>query len=322
VVIANQIMQPMVATSGNMVVPRFGHSSTLLQDGRVLIAGGQSKAEDSIFPNQSTYLSSLEIFDPVTETFTLSNATLTSPRSNQAAVLMGNGQVLFIGGGASADMETYDPVTDVCTWRNTIGGILLSGTIAYDIGNNQVLIYGRNNVWLTEAIIINTSSWTELPISFYTPLYTAVSQASCILQDGRIMVSGGSPVGPPNFDPDGAAIFTAGVSQNVISIFDPATQQFTVVGHMLQARTGHTMLDLGNGTVEIYGGYLDTPGVQTGSVTFIPGPVTPLSSVEIFNYASTVSSIPLNTSIHIGNLIGGKYYMNSAIRKNILNSGT
>ena len=120
VVIANQIMQPMVATSGNMVVPRFGHSSTLLQDGRVLIAGGQSKAEDSIFPNQSTYLSSLEIFDPVTETFTLSNATLTSPRSNQAAVLMGNGQVLFIGGGASADMETYDPVTDVCTWRNTI----------------------------------------------------------------------------------------------------------------------------------------------------------------------------------------------------------
>lgn len=49
---------------GSLNVSRAGNSLTLLNDGRVLAAGGYTQA-DEVFPQ--TYLASVEIYDPVTD---------------------------------------------------------------------------------------------------------------------------------------------------------------------------------------------------------------------------------------------------------------
>jgi len=88
---------------------RAAHTATLLPDGRVLVAGGfreEGTAEIAI--------SSAEIFDPKTNTFT-AISDLNAPRNGHTATLLQNGQVLIAGGwdqsGRTSTAEIYDSQT-------------------------------------------------------------------------------------------------------------------------------------------------------------------------------------------------------------------
>src|SRR5262245_10552225 len=100
--------------TGNMSVPRVGHTATLLLNGKVLICGGADRA-DSL----GTVLDSAELYDPITETFAPAG-NMTSPRWHHSATLLPDGRVLIAGGtinpnagGASnsvmSSSEIYDP---------------------------------------------------------------------------------------------------------------------------------------------------------------------------------------------------------------------
>jgi hypothetical protein len=92
---------------GLMSDGRISHTATLLNDGRVLIAGGRDFDKGVV--------SSAEIFDPRTGRFSRTGS-LTQPRYKQTAALLGDGRVLVAGGsddrdwrGSLSSAEIFDP---------------------------------------------------------------------------------------------------------------------------------------------------------------------------------------------------------------------
>lgn len=81
---------------GSMATPRYNHTSTLLNDGRVLICGGQDAGTDAA----GNALSSCELYAPTSCTAgTFAAATpLQQARYNHTAVLLKDGKVWFAGG--------------------------------------------------------------------------------------------------------------------------------------------------------------------------------------------------------------------------------
>jgi hypothetical protein len=76
-----------IVSIGTMNSQRFAHTSTLLPDGRVLIAGGQNGGA----------LASVEVFDPAFNNF-ISTGTMSVARAGHSATLIRDGKVLITGG--------------------------------------------------------------------------------------------------------------------------------------------------------------------------------------------------------------------------------
>ena len=98
---------------GSMTTGRVGHAATLLEDGRVLLTGG-----DGLSPG------SAELYDPATGTFSPTGS-MGIARTGHTATLLRDGTVLIAGGTApeldpgegsvrldsTASAELYDPAT-------------------------------------------------------------------------------------------------------------------------------------------------------------------------------------------------------------------
>jgi hypothetical protein len=72
-----------------MATARYGHTATLLSDGRVLVTGGWGSSSD--------ILDSAELFDPKTGTFGPTGS-MTTARYGHTATLLSDGHVLVVGG--------------------------------------------------------------------------------------------------------------------------------------------------------------------------------------------------------------------------------
>jgi hypothetical protein len=100
------------STVGAMGTPRTGHTATALEDGRILVAGGETMRSGS-----RRSLTSAEVFD-----FDLgasgewrSGGDMACPRSEQAAVLLADGSVLVIAGDAA--FPGQPPMAQSCVGR-------------------------------------------------------------------------------------------------------------------------------------------------------------------------------------------------------------
>jgi formylglycine-generating enzyme required for sulfatase activity len=91
--------------TGSMATARRNHTATLLEDGKVLIAGGYD----------GSYLDAPELYDPATGTFSVKGSMGTSRRYPTATLLL-NGDVLIAGGSdgttAVASAELYEASGD------------------------------------------------------------------------------------------------------------------------------------------------------------------------------------------------------------------
>src|SRR5262245_56632957 len=105
------------SSTGNLTTSRYGHTATLLPNGKVLVTGGSNGANDSNGPND---LDSAELYDPATGGWSLT-ANLKAACFGHAATLLPSGQVLVVGvrccgSPARKSAELYDPVTG--TWSS------------------------------------------------------------------------------------------------------------------------------------------------------------------------------------------------------------
>jgi WD40 repeat protein len=90
--------------TGSMNAQRTGATATLLDNGKVLIAGGQDENGD---------LSSAELYDPHSGKFTRTGS-MTVGRLDHTATLLKDGRILVAGGDstiADTTADIYDPVT-------------------------------------------------------------------------------------------------------------------------------------------------------------------------------------------------------------------
>ncbi|WP_241759456.1 kelch repeat-containing protein [Pyxidicoccus parkwayensis] len=93
-----------------MASPRSEHSVTLLNKGRVLVAGGSSG---------SVYLVTAELYDLASSTWSATGS-MASPRYYHTATLLPDGKVLvaggYIGSSSLAGAEVYTP----CARRHAV----------------------------------------------------------------------------------------------------------------------------------------------------------------------------------------------------------
>jgi hypothetical protein len=82
-----------------------GHSATTLADGRVLVAGGG----DERLPTGEQFLASAELYNPATNTWTVTRS-MTVERAGHLAVLLNNGKVLAVGGADNEAIRTGNSI--------------------------------------------------------------------------------------------------------------------------------------------------------------------------------------------------------------------
>ncbi len=128
------------SATGSMHKPRCDATSTLLPDGRVLVAGG-------FFITAGTGMdASAELYDPKTGTFSLTGPMATA-RAWHTSTLLGDGRVLVTGGvsGASASSvasaELYDPKTGTFGPTGAMA-VARAGHTATQLADGRVLVAG------------------------------------------------------------------------------------------------------------------------------------------------------------------------------------
>ena len=167
-----------IRTKGSLHFARVGHSATLLLDGTVLIAGGTDQ--------HGQPLESAEIYNPLTNAFTLTQGSMNVGRVNGQATMLGNGQVLISGGqdgfgNSHTSAEIYDPKTGAFQFTQTPSGVQTSMTTARSghsanlLNDGTVLIAGGQD----------TATDTLSTIEIYNPVTGTFSTAGIALQVPR-----------------------------------------------------------------------------------------------------------------------------------------
>lgn len=249
------------ATGSLSLGARSLHTATLLplSGGRVLIAGGSPDPLPA-----STGLSTAEIFDPTTGTFSATGG-LTVARMAHTATLLANGKVLLAGGRSSGPAgfqntaELYDPNGGTFTSTGNLTTVRDSHTATL-LSDGRVLLVGGLSAaftYLNSAEIFNPTSGT---FSSTGSMSTArINHTATLLNDGRVLVAGGTATG-------GNTLASA-------EIYDAGPGAFSAPVPMSTAREQHTAALLSNGHVLLAGGYAGSPplGVLLSSAeTFDP----------------------------------------------------
>ncbi|HEY6372331.1 MAG TPA: kelch repeat-containing protein, partial [Candidatus Sulfotelmatobacter sp.] len=227
----------------------FGHTATLLPNGKVLLAGG---FVNSVWDyGGSTSSNGAGLYDSATGEFS-GTGNMTAFRGDQTATLLANGKVLITGGADQdptgtglASAELYDPGTGTFaqTESMSVGRFLHTAT---QLQNGTVLIVG--GVLTSTSGPVATAEIYDPATGIFTmtgAMTTAREQhTATLLADGRVLIVGGTTsAGTGDLQPTATA-----------EVYDPSTGSFSVTGSMAEARTFHTATLLPSGNVLVAGG--------------------------------------------------------------------
>jgi hypothetical protein len=242
--------------NGSLSEPRLDGKALLLNDGRVLVSGGDGQYGD--------WLSKLEIYDAAKGTSVVVKlpADIEKLPTDPTVVLLADGRVLIAGGSYDDYTSTsnvtliFDPVSGGFG-KGPLMAQNRQGATATLLDDGRVLIVGgdyyRNNYGYSNdnAELIDPSH----PLSKSTSLVSPYQTTSTLLSDGRVLVAGSGPYY------SGADCMAPVTSE----VFDPGTGKLTPVGPMKTPRTGSAAIKIKDGRVLVFGG-VDSKCAATGTV--------------------------------------------------------
>ena len=241
------------SATGSMNSPRAQHTAVLLNDGKVLVAGGFSN---------SGVVSSAETYDPKTGIWNPTGGMLDA-RAFHTANKLHDGQPLVSGGydnagSALATAELYDQKT---------GGWTATGSLNIPRGvheavllhNGKVLVAGGINVpfplpsgfpGLASAELYDpkTGVWTPTG-NMTTPRFV---HTLTLLHNGEVLAAGGE-------DTDVSVLQTA-------ELYDSQSGVWSATANMTTPQATHTATLLHNGDVLVAGGFFIGTGLKSAEL--------------------------------------------------------
>jgi hypothetical protein len=229
--------------TGSLSTERDAHTATLLPNGKVLVAAGYH--EDFGYGGFS--LSTAELYDPASGTWTVTGS-LSTARRNHTATLLPNGKVLVAGGTIDnishyeilASAELYDPASGAWTSTGSLatardahtatllpnGKVLVAGGISYPSGSvpSAELYDPASETWTPTGALVDARA-----------VHTAT-----LLHNGKVLVAGGYGNLPGSLPS--------------AELYDPASGTWTSTGSLIFAREIHTATLLPNDEVLVAGG--------------------------------------------------------------------
>jgi hypothetical protein len=283
------------------------HSSTLLPDGNVLIAGGAGLGGGAsarayvFFPDDRSFV-------PVGD--------MTSPRAGHTATLLNNGKVLLAGGEAhrgppmptDVTAELYDPQTRSFLTTGTFVGagtpVVASSTLLAD-GKVLTIGFASGVAALYDPATEMFSPPTASSAASFGRWLTQWHSAATLLASGKVLLVGGIEGWGPDahaetYDPgtglftpehdmttarwgasatllsDGTALVAGGGNRNTAEVYDPDARVFTETANMSEWKIFHSATLLQDGNVLLAGGgdCWECPPSQTADI-YVPSVVRP-----------------------------------------------
>ena len=255
----------------NMPTARSGVSVSVV-DGKIYAIGGETIkkiAYHKSWTNETKELPTVEMYDPVTDTWT-QKADMPTPRKTRTCVV--DGKIYAIGGSGFdltsnnhwqlATVEVYDPTTDAWAKAKSMNHTrydaalsVVNGEIYAMGGTGWPLIEDQSNSYLSSVEVFNpeTNRWQER-----TEMIAPKAGHAASVIDGKIYVTGGYLWKNKEFK-----------HLSTIEIYDPTTDHWTQEPDMLMGKSGHAT-EVIDGQIYIFGGNSD---VAQG----------PLTSVEVYD---------------------------------------
>jgi hypothetical protein len=189
--------------TGNMTTKHLYGTATLLQSGKVLVAGGITTSD-----GRST-ISTAELFDPTTGKWTRT-ASMNVGRNSHTATLMLDGRVLVAGGNdktgnALSSAEIYDPLLEQWTLTGTMNApraTHAAALIETGIDTGKVIVIAGSSQCAscepnlsTEIYDPSSAAWTKTA-DLHVARYYTLSNGTATIPDGSIMTVGGGTCCP------------------------------------------------------------------------------------------------------------------------------